>query len=96
MRGVGRKGKGARRGRSAAHLNGVDIVSNDHKGSLLSLNEGSDVVDAILDRHGLGTLVGLVGLGHIGGSSLQTELLLCGGLGLVLVGQAEDLSGGVL
>lgn len=42
------------------HLNGLDIVGDDDQRSLLCLDKGGNVVDAELDRDGLGALLGLL------------------------------------
>ena len=77
----------------SAHLNGVDIVSDDHKLGLLLLHESGDGVDAMSD-HGSSLAGGvLLPLGPGGGSLPQPLLLGLLGLGPVLVQQLEELSG---
>lgn len=77
-------------------FNGVDIVGNDNEGGLLGFNEGSDVVDTVLDDNGLLALVDLVtGSSGLSGSS-KTGLLLNLGLGAVLVEELEELGSSVL
>src|SRR3989338_3859174 len=79
-----------------AYLNGVDIVSNKNKLGLLLLDEGSNVVDSVLENGGRSRGLGLgvleLGLGQGG----QTLLLLELGLRLVLVGEGKQAAGGVL
>lgn len=77
-------------------LDGVDIVGDDDKGSLLGLNESDDVVETVLGEERLFG-VGL-GLALSGGSSGlgKTGLLLLLGLGAVLVQKLEQLGRGVL
>ena len=79
-------------GRSA-HLNGVDIVSDDHQLGLLLLHEGGDGVDAVSD-HG-SSLAGsvLLPLGPGSGSLPQSLLLGLLGLRSVLVQELEQLGG---
>lgn len=80
-------------------LNGVDISSDDNERSLLSLNKGNAVVQAVLDEEGLLAVslgVGLLALGNVLGDSIETGLLLLLGLGAVLVKQLEEVGGGVL
>lgn len=55
-------------------LNRVDIMGNDNEGSLLVLNEGSDVVKTVLDLNGLVTNV--LGTVLLGLGELQETLLL--------------------
>ena len=44
-------------------LDGVDVVGDDHKGSLLGFDEGNTIVEPILGEDGL--------LGLLGGSSVS-------------------------
>ena len=69
-------------------LNGVDVVGNDDELGLVLLNQGGDVVESVLDVHGLGSL-GVLGLS----SGLEAELLLLLGLGGVLGEELEELGG---
>jgi len=88
----------AESGQPDNNLNGVNVVSNDNEGSLLSLNQSGDVVDTVLDDMGLlgisllGTLLLDLSSSGIG----QTLLLLNASLGTVLVDQLEQLGGSVL
>lgn len=80
-------------------LNGVNVVGNDNELSLLGLDESNNVVETVLGEDGLlgvggGRLVTL--LLSLLGLSKETSLLLLGRLGLVLVEELEELSGGVL
>jgi len=79
-------------------LNGIDIMSDDNKGSLLGLDEGNAVVETVLDEEGL---LGVLGLGLLLlssslGEGINTGLLLLLGLWAVLVQELEQLSSGVL
>ena len=77
----------------SAHLNGVDIVSDDYQLGLLLLHESGDGVDAMSD-HGSSLARGvLLPLGPGGGSLPQPLLLGLLGLGPVLVQQLEQLGG---
>ena len=75
-------------------LNGVNIVGDEDKGSLLVLNEADNVVQTVLGDVGLlGNILLLLALGN-GGSLLGEPLLLLGlGLGAVLVEELEGLGG---
>lgn len=79
-------------------LNRVNVVSNHDQLSLLGLNQGSDVVQAVLDHVGLlgrvQLALGLLGLSSSG--SAQTLLLLSLRLGLVLFQQTQQLGSGIL
>jgi hypothetical protein len=70
----------------------VDVVGNDHEGSLLLLNKGGNVVDATLNKERTlalgGSSLSLLGLG----SSLKTVLLLLLGLRAVFGENFEQLS----
>ena len=78
-------------------LNGVNIVGDQDKRSLLVLDETNDVVQTVLDGVGLLADILLL-LALLDGSSLLEETLLLLGLGLgaVLVEELESLGGGVL
>lgn len=87
----------AERRKEDNELDGVDIVGDEDKGSLLVLNETNNVVQAVLD--GVGLLADILLLLALldGGSLLEETLLLLGlGLGAVLVEELESLGGGVL
>ena len=77
----------------SAHLNGVDIVSDDHQLGLLLLHESGDGVDAV--SHYGSSLGGSVFLPLSPGSGSLSQPLLLGllGLGPVLVQQLEQLGG---
>lgn len=89
----------AESGKEDNELYGVNVVGNDNELSLLGLDEGNNVVETVLGEDGLlgvgsgglvTLLLSLLGLGK------ETSLLLLGRLGLVLVEELEELSGGVL
>lgn len=89
----------AESGEEDDELNGVNVVGNDNELSLLGLDESDNVVKTVLGEDGLlgvlgGGLVTLLLTGL--GLGQETSLLLLGGLGLVLVEELEELSGGVL
>lgn len=77
-------------------LDGVDIVGDEDKRSLLVLNETDDVVETVLDGVRLGADVLLL-LAILNGGGLLGETLLLLGLGLraVLVEELESLGSGV-
>lgn len=77
-------------------LDGVNVGGDDDELSLLGLDKGDDVVEAVLDEEGLLGVLGGGVLGLVLGLSLETSLLLLLGLRLVLVHESEELSGGVL
>jgi len=77
-------------------LDGVNIVRNDDEGSLLRLDEGNNVVQAVLDEQGLLGVLDLLALSSLGSSSGETGLLLLLGLGAVLVEELEEMGGSVL
>lgn len=78
-------------------LNGVDIVGDEDKRSLLVLNEADDVVETVLDGVGLlGDVLLLLALLDGGGLLEETLLLLDLGLRAVLVEELESLGSGVL
>merc|ERR1712020_358252 len=80
-------------GQEHDQLNGVDVVSDHHKLSLLLLNQGGHSVDAMADDSS--TLGGCVLLTSGPGSCTLPQPLLLGllGLGPVLVHQLEQLGG---
>ena len=96
-------------GKPEDELQGVDVVGDDDQLGLLVLDQGCDVVQAVLDRKGLlgavNLLLGLLvlllvlllGLGGtlnlLGGSGLQALLLLDLGLRAVLAEDLEELEG---
>ena len=77
-------------------LNGVNIVGDEDKRSLLVLDQANDVVETILDSVRLLADILLL-LALLNGGSLLKETLLLLGLGLrtVLVQELESLGGGV-
>ena len=77
-------------------FDGINVVSNDNELSLLSFNEGSDVVQTVLDTDGLLSLFKSLtsSLGSSGSS--QTLLLFNFAFRLILVEETEELSGSVL
>lgn len=78
-------------------FDGVDIVSNDNKGSLLRLNESNTVVETVLDKQGfLGILSSILALSSLLSLSSKTSLLLLLSLGAVLVQELEQLGSSVL
>lgn len=77
-------------------LDGVDVVSDDDQVGLLVLDERDDVVQSRLDEEGLLGLVRLLAVGEVSGLGFETNLLLLLRLALVLVQEAEELSGSVL
>jgi hypothetical protein len=86
----------AESGKEDNQLNGVNVVGDEDKGSLLVLNEADNVVKTVLDVVGLlGDVFLLLAIGDSSGLSVETLLLLGLGLGAVLVQELEDLSSGV-
>ena len=86
----------AESGQEDNQLNGVDVVGDQDKGSLLVLNQADNVVQTVLDVVGLlGDILLLLALGDGGGLLVQTVLLLSLGLGAVLGQELEGLSSGV-
>lgn len=80
-------------------LDGVDVSGDDDESSLLGLDQGNTVVETVLDEEGLLAVslgVGLLAVGDVLGSGIETTLLLLLGLGAVLVEQLEEVGGGVL
>lgn len=89
----------AESGEEDDQLDGVNVGGNDDEGSLLGLNQGNTVVETVLDKEGLLAVslgVGLLAVGDVLGSGIETSLLLLLGLGAVLVEQLEEVGGGVL
>lgn len=95
--GIGDTHLAAEGGEEDDELNGVDIVGDEDKRSLLVLNEADDVVETVLDGVGLLRDVLLL-LALFDGSGLLEETLLLLDLGLraVLVEELESLGSGVL
>lgn len=86
----------AKSGQEDNQLNGVNVVSNQDKGSLLVLDEADNVVKTVLDVVGLlGDILLLLALSDGGGLGVETLLLLDLGLGTVLVEELEGLGSGV-
>lgn len=86
----------AESGEEDNELDGVDIVGDEDKRSLLVLNEANNVVETVLDGVGLlGDILLLLALGDGGGLLGQALLLLGLGLRAVLVEELEGLGGGV-
>jgi hypothetical protein len=85
----------AESGQVEDEFNGIDIISNDNKLSLLGLDQSNDVVQTVLDDSGLLGL-NLLTLSLGGSSSTETLLLLSGGLGSVLGSKLEELGSSVL
>lgn len=86
-------------GQEDNELNGVDVISNDNEVGLLGLDEGNNVVEAVLDEEGLLAVslgVLLLAIGDVLGNSVQAGLLLLLRLGPVLVQELEESSGRVL
>jgi len=77
-------------------LDGIDIVGDEDKRSLLVLNETNNVVETVLDGVRLGRDVLLLLAILDGGGLLGETLLLLGlGLGAVLVEELQGLGGSV-
>lgn len=86
----------AESGKEDNQLNGVNVVGDEDKGSLLVLNEANNVVKTVLDVVGLlGDILLLLALGNGGSLSVETLLLLGLGLRAVLVEELEGLGSGV-
>jgi len=86
----------AERGKEDDELNGLDIVGDEDKRSLLVLDEADNVVQAVLDGVGLlADVLLLLALLDGGGLLQETLLLLDLGLRAVLVEELEGLGGGV-
>lgn len=86
----------AKSGKEDDQLDGVNVVGDEDKGSLLVLDQANDVVETVLDGVGLlGDILLLLALSD-GGSLLGETLLLLGlGLRAVLVEELQGLSSGV-
>jgi len=87
----------AERRKEDNELDGVDVVGDEDKRSLLVLDQADNVVETVLDGVGLlGDILLLLAL--LDGGSLLEETLLLLGLVLraVLVEELESLGGGVL
>lgn len=82
----------AKSGQVNHNLNGVNVVGNDHESSLAFFDKGGHVVKTELDVEGLGSL----GSTALLSLSLESELLLDVGLGLVLAQELEELGSLVL
>lgn len=81
---------------ATVHLNRIHIVGNHDEGRLLVFDERGEVVDAVLDKQGLGGFRGLAA-GRDGlGSRRQARLFFLLGLGAVLVQELEQVGRGVL
>ena len=76
-----------------SHLDGIDIVGDDHQTGFLLLHECGDGVDAVPDDGGaLGGLVLLAGGARLGPFA-EALLALLLRLGTVLVQQLKELGG---
>lgn len=86
----------AESGKEDDQLDGVNVVGDEDKGSLLVLDQANNVVETVLDGVGLlGDILLLLALSD-GGSLLGETLLLLGlGLRAVLVEELQGLSSGV-
>lgn len=94
--GIGDTHLAAESGKEDNQLNGVNVVSDQDKGSLLVLNETNNVVQAVLDIVGLlADVLLLLALRDSGSLAVQTLLLLGLGLRAVLVEELEGLGSGV-
>ena len=94
--GVGDTHLAAEGGEEDNQLNGVNVVGNEDKGSLLVLNETNNVVETVLDVVGLlGDILLLLALGDSGSLLDETLLLLGLGLRAVLGEELEGLGSGV-
>jgi hypothetical protein len=94
--GIGDTHLAAESGKEDNQLNGVDVVGNQNKGSLLVLDEADNVVETVLDVVGLlGDILLLLALGNSGSLGVETLLLLGLGLRAVLVEELEGLGSGV-
>lgn len=86
----------AERRKEDNQLNGVNIVGDQDKRSLLVLNQTNNVVETVLDGVGLlADVLLLLALLDGGGLLQETLLLLNLGLRAVLVEELESLGGGV-
>ena len=94
--GVGNAHLAAQGGKENNQLNGVDVVGNQNKRSLLVLDEADNVIETVLDivRLLAGVLL-LLALSNSGGLAVKTLLLLDLSLRAVLVEELESLRGGV-
>lgn len=82
----------AESGKEDNQLNGVDVVGDQDKRSLLVLNQTNDVVKTVLDVVGLlADILLLLALSNSGGLAVETLLLLGLGLRAVLVEELEGL-----
>ena len=77
-------------------FNGVNIISNDNQLSLLVFNQGSDVVDTVLDNERLVSLGDFLLFSLGSSNSTKTFALFLLAFGSVLVQQLEELSSSVL
>lgn len=94
--GVGDTHLPAESGKEDNELDGVNIVGDEDKRSLLVLNKTNDVVETVLDGVRLGGNILLLLAVLDGGGLLGKTLLLVGlGLGAVLVEKLESLGGSV-
>lgn len=86
----------AQRGKEDNELDGLDIVGNEDKRSLLVLDETDNVVETVLDGvRLLGDILLLLTLLDGGSLLEETLLLLLLGLRAVLVEELESLGSGV-
>jgi len=87
----------AERRKEDNELDGVDVVGDEDKRSLLVLDQADNVVETVLDGVGLlGDILLLLALLDGGGLLEETLLLLGLVLRAVLVEELESLGGGVL
>ena len=94
--GVGDTHLAAESGKEDNQLNGVNVVSDQDKGSLLVLNETDNVVQTVLHIVGLlADVLLLLALSDSGSLAVETLLLLGLGLRAVLVEELEGLGSGV-
>lgn len=94
--GVGDTHLAAESGKEDNQLNGVNVVSDQDKGSLLVLNKTDNVVQTVLDIvRLLADVLLLLALRDSGSLAVQTLLLLGLGLRAVLVEELEGLGSGV-
>lgn len=86
----------AQSGKKDNQLNGVNVVGDQDKRSLLVLDETDDVVETVLDVVGLlADILLLLAVGDSSSLGVETLLLLNLGLGAVLVEELEGLGSGV-
>lgn len=86
----------AESGQEDNQLNGVNVVGDEDKRSLLVLNETDNVVQTVLDVVGLlADVLLLLALSDSGGLTVETLLLVGLGLRAVLVEELEGLGSGV-